>query len=113
MNKIFIAMLISLISSPSLNASVEMDDKRNLFSGAADQVSASIFNETCMGCHSGGVPRAPHSTTFAAMSADYILNTLNGIMSSQSSGLTKIQKVKLAEFITGSKVSKNLPEPYA
>lgn len=111
MNKIFIAMLFFLINLSSLNASVENDSKSNLFGGAADQVSANIFNETCMGCHSGGVPRAPHATTFAAMSADYILSTLNGIMSSQSSDLTKIQKIKLAEFITGSKVSTNLPEP--
>jgi cytochrome c5 len=35
------------------------------FAGATDKKSAKIFNESCMNCHSGGIPRAPHATTFS------------------------------------------------
>ena len=62
-----------------LEASVIIEEESSgadLFAGAKDKASAKNFNESCMGCHSGGTPRAPHSTTFAAMSADYILRSL-------------------------------------
>ena len=40
------------------------------------------------------------------MSPEYILSTLNGVMASQAEGLTQDEKIKLAEYITGGKVSK-------
>ena len=114
MKKILVFLLLILTSAISLEASAVIEEESSeadLFAGAKDKASVKIFNESCIGCHSGGTPRAPHATTFAAMSADYILGTLNGIMSSQSAHLTEDEKIKLAEFITGSKVATNLPEP--
>ena len=111
-NLIFLLLLLAIVIP--LEASVIIEEESSgadLFAGAKDKASAKNFNESCIGCHSGGTPRAPHSTTFAAMSADYILSSLNGIMSSQSAHLTEDEKIKLAEFITGSKVATNLPEP--
>ena len=80
----------------SINKNISDEELQNadLFAGASDKKSAKIFNESCISCHSGGVPRAPHSTTFSAMSADYILETLNGVMSSQASHLSKNEKIK-------------------
>ena len=45
------------------------------------------------------------------MSADYILSTLNGVMSSQAEGLSEEEKVGISEYITGGKVSASLPDP--
>ena len=106
---LFLLLFISIYSSPT-HASAAVEDEGGLFTGS-DKVSGKIFNESCLGCHSGGTPRAPHATTFSAMSADYILETLNGVMSSQSSHLTDKEKVKLAEYISGSPITTNLPEP--
>ena len=89
----------------------ESEETLQLLSATTDAESAKIFSENCSSCHSGGVPRAPHSTTFQVMSPEYILSTLNGVMASQAEGLTQDEKIKLAEYITGGKVSQNLPEP--
>ncbi|MDG1151872.1 MAG: c-type cytochrome, partial [Hyphomicrobiales bacterium] len=93
---LFLLLFISIYSSPT-HASAAVEDEGGLFTGS-DKISGKIFNESCLGCHSGGTPRAPHATTFSAMSADYILETLNGVMSSQASHLTDKEKVKLAEY---------------
>ena len=114
MKKIYIVfILIIFFTSHSFASSSpeSSSENHNNFAGAADKASAKIFTESCMNCHSGGVPRAPHSTTFSAMSADYILETLHGIMSSQASHLNENEKIKLAEFISGGSVSTNIPEP--
>ena len=114
MKKVLVFLLFFFIITISLEASVAVDEDSSdvdLFSGGADKVSGKIFSESCLGCHSGGTPRAPHATTFSAMSADYILETLNGVMQSQASHLTDDEKTNLAEFISGSNVSTNLPEP--
>ena len=68
-----------------------------MLSASTDEKSAKIFSENCSSCHSGGVPRAPHSTTFQVMSPEYILSTLNGVMASQSEGLTQDEKIKLVK----------------
>ena len=114
MKKIYIVFILIIFSTSHSFASSSPEsssENHNNFAGAADKASAKIFTESCMNCHSGGVPRAPHSTTFSAMSADYILETLDGIMSSQASHLNENEKIKLAEFISGGSVSTNIPEP--
>ena len=114
MKKIYIVFILIIFFTSSSFASSSPEsssENHNNFAGAADKASAKIFTESCMNCHSGGVPRAPHSTTFSAMSADYILETLHGIMSSQASHLNENEKIKLAEFISGGSVSTNIPEP--
>ena len=114
MKKIYIVFILIIFFTSSSFASSSPEsssENHNNFAGAADKASAKIFTESCMNCHSGGVPRAPHSTTFSAMSADYILETLDGIMSSQASHLNENEKIKLAEFISGGSVSTNIPEP--
>ena len=45
------------------------------------------------------------------MSPDYILSTLNGVMAPQAENLNEEEKIKLSEYITGGKISQNLPEP--
>ena len=95
-NFYILLILIFIINNNIFASSSPNEELKNadFFAGASDKASAKIFNESCVSCHSGGVPRAPHSTTFSAMSADYILETLDGVMSSQASHLSKDQKIK-------------------
>ena len=98
---------LNLCAAPSN----ENDSSSILLGGGNESKYAELFNNNCVSCHSGGVPRAPHLTTFQVMSADYILSTLNGVMSAQAEGLTKKEKIGISEYITGGKVSSSLPEP--
>ena len=102
---IFFTLILS--AAPSS----DNDSSSILLGGSDNPKYAEIFNNNCVSCHSGGVPRAPHLTTFQVMSADYILSTLNGVMSAQAEGLTEIEKIGISEYITGGKVSSSLPEP--
>jgi len=98
---------INLFAAPS----ADNESSSILLGGSNESKYAEIFNNNCVSCHSGGVPRAPHLTTFQVMSADYILSTLNGVMSAQAEGLTNKEKIGISEYITGGKVSSSLPEP--
>ena len=99
--------MLNLSAAPS----TDNDSSSILLGGGNESKYAEIFNNNCVSCHSGGVPRAPHLTTFQVMSADYILSTLNGVMSAQAEGLSSEEKIGISEYITGGKVSTSLPEP--
>ena len=89
----FIAILFTaeiIFAAPKLNEALQGNDSSSiLLSDTKDPKSAAIFSDTCATCHSGGVPRAPHSTTFQVMSPDYILSILNGVMAPQSEHLSE------------------------
>ena len=91
--KNFYILLVSIfiINSNLFASSTPNEELQNadLFAGASDKASAKIFNESCVSCHSGGVPRAPHSTTFSAMSADYILEKKVNLMKEISVVITR------------------------
>ena len=112
-SKIIISIIYSVFFMLNLSAapSTDNDSSSILLGGGNESQYAEIFNNNCVSCHSGGVPRAPHLTTFQVMSADYILSTLNGVMSAQAEGLSSEEKIGISEYITGGKVSTSLPEP--
>ena len=109
--KINLLIICAIISINLTGAPSSENDRSILLSSTNESKYAEIFNNNCVSCHSGGVPRAPHLTTFQVMSADYILSTLNGVMSSQAEGLSEEEKVGISEYITGGKVSASLPDP--
>ena len=87
-------IILSIIFSFNLSAAPSSESDRSILLSSSNQSKyAEIFNNNCVSCHSGGVPRAPHLTTFQVMSADYILSTLNGVMSSQAEGLSEKEKI--------------------
>ena len=86
-------IILSIIFSFNLSAAPSSENDRSILLSSSNQSKyAEIFNNNCVSCHSGGVPRAPHLTTFQVMSADYILSTLNGVMSSQAEHLSEKEK---------------------
>ena len=105
-----IIIVIFLVSNNLISAPSSDTDRSVLLSGTQSKF-AEIFNNRCVSCHSGGVAKAAHLTTFQVMSADYILNTLNGVMSAQAEGLSEEEKIGISEYITGGKVLTSLPEP--
>ena len=105
-------IILCTIFSFNLSAAPNSESDRSILLSSSNQSKyAEIFNNNCVSCHSGGVPRAPHLTTFQVMSADYILSTLNGVMSSQAEGLSEKEKIGISEYITGGKVSASIPDP--
>ena len=64
--KIIILIIYSAFLTLNLFAapSTDSDSSSILLSGDNESKYAEIFNNNCVSCHSGGVPRAPHLTTF-------------------------------------------------
>jgi polyvinyl alcohol dehydrogenase (cytochrome) len=75
---------------------------------AAAQATASmdgeaVYRERCIGCHGGGVPRAPGLAALRQMSADKVLAALtSGSMSAQAQGLTAGQLDNVSRFVAGA-----------
>ena len=91
---IMVTLFYDTISANASNfATTPLEDNSEetlqLLSASTDKKSAKIFSENCSSCHSGGVPRAPHSTTFQVMSPEYILSTLNELWPRNLEGLTQ------------------------
>ena len=74
--KINLLIICAIISINLTGAPSSENDRSILLSSPNESKYAEIFNNNCVSCHSGGVPRAPHLTTFQVMSADYILSCL-------------------------------------
>lgn len=69
-----------------------------------------IFAENCLGCHSGGVPKAPAVVWLEQMAPDSILGAMRGgIMSRQASHLTPQQQVEIAEYLTRTRLADYKP----
>ena len=94
-----IIIVIFLVSNNLISAPSSDTDRSVLLSGTQSKF-AEIFNNRCVSCHSGGVAKAAHLTTFQVMSADYILNTLNGVMSAQAEGLSEEEKIGISEYLS-------------
>jgi polyvinyl alcohol dehydrogenase (cytochrome) len=61
-----------------------------------------IYRERCIGCHEGGVARAPDRAALRQMSPDKVLEALrSGSMSAQGQGLTAGQLDRLSRFVAG------------
>lgn len=64
-----------------------------------------LYRENCATCHEGGVDKAPHTQMIGLMPPESIVRTLtSGLMVEEAEGLSKDQKVALAEFLSGRKI---------
>lgn len=73
-----------------------------------------VYLAACAGCHDGGVERAPVRNVFTYMSPQSIVHALtNGTMKDQAEGLSAEDKLAVAEFLSGRKLSAvaEAPEP--
>ena len=73
-----------------------------------------IYTDNCASCHEQGLDRAPHRAMLLLMSPDSIYRALTqGVMQSQSAGLSDKDKLAVAEFLGGGEIGDlaTSPEP--
>jgi polyvinyl alcohol dehydrogenase (cytochrome) len=69
-----------------------------------------LFEENCLSCHSGAVPKAPAVVWLEMLAPDAILASMNGgIMSQQAAKLSDQQRVEVAEYLTRTKLADYKP----
>jgi polyvinyl alcohol dehydrogenase (cytochrome) len=69
-----------------------------------------LFEENCLSCHSGGVPKAPAVVWLEMLAPDAILGAMNGgIMAQQAASLSAQQRVEVAEYLTRTKLADYKP----
>ena len=69
-----------------------------------------LFEENCLSCHSGAVPKAPAVVWLEMLAPDAILGSMNGgIMAQQAAGLSAQQRVEIAEYLTRTKLADYKP----
>ena len=65
-----------------------------------------LYLKHCAMCHEGGIPRAPHSVTFALSGPASVYRAMaTGPMVAQAASLTDTEKRELAEFLGASKLA--------
>ncbi len=73
--------------------------------GAGDNVAAeaALFEEKCAGCHTdAGIARTPGIALLRTLSPRAIVAALeDGVMQAEGAGLTREERVRLAEYLTG------------
>lgn len=69
-----------------------------------------LFEVNCLGCHSGGVPKAPAVVWLEMMEPDMVLHAMtDGVMKQQSASLSNQDKVHIAEYLARSKLADYKP----
>lgn len=71
----------------------------------AEQIAAgeTVYEELCVGCHEGGVAKAPHISMLQIMSSDSILEALtNGVMQQESADLSAAEKEAVSVYLAGA-----------
>ena len=76
-------------------------------STAADTADVEgLYEQHCAACHNAGVARAPDPRMMRFLSTTVIHKTLSeGVMRDQAQNLTPDEKIRLAEFLTGRKLT--------
>src|SRR4029077_20428980 len=74
------------------------------------QDASTLFQQRCASCHDGGIDRAPNRASLAAMTADRVLAAMEtGPMISMASTRSAADRMAIAEFITGKKLTGIVP----
>jgi len=98
MKKLFL-LVVSLVLSASFAANLR-----------AEEISgATIFEENCVACHNGNMPKAPHQIVFRMSAPESILETLNnGVMQAQAEHLSLAERTAVAEYLSGQQIGHNV-----
>ena len=75
-------------------------------SQAPTDPQAALFQQHCAMCHDNPATRAPGQASLRAMSPSFVVNALtSGIMQGPGAALSPTQRVAIAEYLTGKKLS--------
>lgn len=62
---------------------------------------ATLFQNNCLHCHNGSVPKAPHAISFNMMSTASIVTALSeGVMRQQAAHLSPQERVQIAQYLS-------------
>jgi polyvinyl alcohol dehydrogenase (cytochrome) len=71
-----------------------------------------LFNDNCLGCHSGAVPKAPAVLWLEMMAPDAILSAMDdGLMKQQAAHLSEQERIYIAEYLARTKLADYTPPP--
>ena len=88
-----------------LDAAESMEQLFKAREARAKMPGRPIFEEVCLSCHSGQVPKAPHESMISMMTPEAILFALNdGIMRDEAALLSDKEKVQVAEYLAGREI---------
>jgi len=81
---------------------------------AQQRPTEALYQQYCVACHSGGVPRAPHMVVFQMMGPEAILKSMqDGVMQAQAVPLTEAERRRLAEYLGGASLDSVDKRPIA
>lgn len=88
----------------SLQAMTEQRLAREALPGKAH------YEKHCSACHNGNLKKAPHKDMIGLMTAGAIMKTItDGIMKNEASRLSDIERVEVAEYLSGTSIDAQLP----
>lgn len=71
-----------------------------------------LFEENCLTCHSGRVPKAPAVVWLEMMAPDALLASMtDGLMKSQAEHLSETERKQIAEYLTRTALDDFVPPP--
>ncbi len=98
--------------TPHALKSVSEFDSRKLETDPEKLPGAAVFQEHCAQCHQGQVPKAPQKMFLQMMSGSTIHEALaSGLMKGQAQSLTELQRVQVAEYLSGGPLSASTNRP--
>lgn len=87
---------------------------RDAFADPEKLPGAALYQQTCAGCHQGGVYKAPHRTWLEMMTPVMLFSAMNdGIMQPQAAHLSREQRQQIAEYLSRQKLDAFASEPKA
>lgn len=101
---IWFAMFGVLALAACSDESVQTTETAQLDAGAVSQEARGqeVYEGLCVGCHDGGVPKAPHKSMMQIMSPDSVVDALTtGVMQQEAADLSEAEKTAVAVYLTG------------
>jgi polyvinyl alcohol dehydrogenase (cytochrome) len=94
-------LLVALLTAAAGCGRQSGEDKPAPTADTSAHPGEAIYRGRCASCHEGGAYKAPDRLFLGMIGPDVILESLDGIMAVQATGLTTQQKRDVAEYVAG------------
>ena len=98
-------MAMTLCGVASVSSAVGVIENSSAASESIAEAAsgASLFQNNCLHCHNGSVPKAPHAISFNMMSTASIVTAISeGVMRQQAAHLSQEERVQIARYLSES-----------
>lgn len=109
----WLAMFGVLVAAGCSDESVQTAEAdRPSDKSAQAEAGQEVYEGLCVGCHDGGVPKAPHKSMMQLMSADSVMDALtSGVMKLEAEHLSQADKIAVARYLTGKEPGEEAQYP--